>query len=145
MALLFSVFVLLVMDVFYINLVRTQYLKMITNIQGGSEVSIRFYGVALSYLFIIVGLTMYVLPYARKMKGTKHLTFRDALSIALSVGGVFGGVVYGVYNMTNLSLFKHFALTSALLDVMWGVALYTVPTLVYLLLVKDATSKCTSH
>jgi uncharacterized membrane protein len=48
------------------------------------------------------------------------------------VGGVFGLVVYGVLCTTNVSLFKDFSVSTAIVDTLWGGILYTVATFVYL-------------
>jgi uncharacterized membrane protein len=132
-ALFLSVLIFMVMDVCYIYIVKTRYMQMISNIQQGDHIAIRVYAIILCYIFVIGGLVFYVIPYAKKLKGNRHISLKDTLYYAFTVGGVFGAIVYGVYNLTNLSLFKYFSLTLAITDIIWGVVLYTTATLIYLL------------
>ncbi len=126
LALLTSFFILLLMDVCYIYIIKVGYMNMIQKVQNGDDINIQVYAVILSYIFVICGLVFYVIPYAQKVSR------KSKLYTALTIGGLYGVLVYGVYNTTNLALFKHFSFTHAVGDILWGGILYTIATLVYL-------------
>ena len=131
-----SAIILLVLDAGYIYTIKNGYLGMVRKIQGGHSVELNVYAAILSYIFVIGGLILLVLPYAQKMMDTigGNLSLMNKIYIAVVVGGLFGAIVYGVYNTTNMALFKGFSLQFALFDFVWGTFLYYVATLVYLLL-----------
>ena len=133
-----SAIILLVLDAGYIYTIHNGYLNMVRNIQAGSVVELSIYAVVLSYFFVVIGLVFYVLPYAEKMMRVygDSASVITKLYIAVVVGGLFGFVVYGVYNTTNMALFKGFELEFALFDIVWGAFIYNVSTFIYLLLRK---------
>lgn len=136
-ATLISILILLVLDAAYIYTIKDGYLNMVRHIQGGQVAHVHIYAVVLSYIFVVLGLVLYVLPYAEKIKSTMiELSLTNKLYIAVVVGALFGAIVYGVYNTTNMALFKDFSLSFALFDMVWGSFLYFMATFVYLLVVK---------
>jgi len=137
-ATIISAIILLVLDAGYIYTIKNGYFGMLRNIQGGHSVELNVYAAIFSYVFVIGGLTLFVLPYAQKMMDTidGNLSVMNKIYIAVVVGGLFGAIINGVYNTTNMALFKNFSLQFALFDIVWGAFLYYVATLVYLLLRK---------
>ncbi len=65
----------------------------------------------LVWLLIVFGSFLFVFPIV------KDQTFIHALFY----GGLFGLVLYGVYDLTNLSLLKDWPISTTLLDIAWGV------------------------
>jgi uncharacterized membrane protein len=63
----------------------------------------------LVYLLIPLGIVLFVLPRAG---GDKMM--------ALLWGGIFGLVVYGVYDLTNFATLKDWTLTMTVVDMIWG-------------------------
>jgi uncharacterized membrane protein len=64
---------------------------------------------------MIIGLFIFVLP---------NITKENALNDSLKYGGLFGLVIYGIFDFTNLALFKNYELSTAIFDVIWGSLLY---------------------
>ena len=60
------------------------------------------------YVCLALGVVLFVLPKASSVK------------TALSWGSLLGFVIYGVYDMTNLSLVKNWPLHMSLIDIAWG-------------------------
>ena len=136
-ATIISAFILLVLDAGYIYTIKNGYLAMLRNIQGSNPVKINMYAIVFCYAFVIGGLILYVLPYAQKMIDTTETnSVMNKVYVAVIVGGLFGGIVYGIYNTTNMAIFKDFSLQFALFDIVWGSFLFYISTLVYLLLRK---------
>ncbi len=63
------------------------------------------------YIFLPLGILFFCLPIATN------------LPHALWVGGLFGLVVYGVYEFTNYALLKNWGLPVVFLDLVWGAIL----------------------
>ena len=136
-ATIISAIILLVLDGGYIYTIKNGYFNMLRNIQGGRSVELNVYAIVLSYAFVIGGLTLCVLPYAQKMIDTSNSTsVMNKIYIAVVVGGLFGAIVNGIFNTTNMALFKDFSIQFALFDIVWGSFLYYIATLAYLLLRK---------
>ena len=49
----------------------------------------------------------------------------------LIYGGGFGFIVYGVYNLTTLSILKNHNWQISLVDMLWGTFLYTLTSMIY--------------
>ena len=62
------------------------------------------------YVLLGAGLAVFVVPRAMD------------LGSAVSYGAIFGLVVYGVYDFTNLATLRHWSLLLTLVDVAWGTA-----------------------
>lgn len=71
------------------------------------------------YLLLAAGIVLFALPKA----GGDHLR-------AAIWGGIFGLVVYGVYDLTNLATLADWPLRLTVVDMIWGAILCGVTTLV---------------
>ena len=85
--------------------------KMIKKIQGGKNMQTRMLPTILCFLLLAFGINYFVLPKIRK----EHIV-KDCLQY----GAVFGLVVYGVYDLTNLGTFINFNWGTAIIDIIWG-------------------------
>jgi uncharacterized membrane protein len=100
----------IVLDIPYLLLTGSHWGKQINKIQK-SKLKLNYTGVFLSYLFLSVGLLIFVLPNIKKDN-----KFNDSLKY----GALYGMVIYGVFNGTNLAIFKNYKITTLLLDTIWG-------------------------
>lgn len=64
----------------------------------------------LVWALIVLGSIVFVLP----------LTQNHTIGTAFLYGGLFGLVLYGVYDLTNYSLLKDWPLSTTVLDIAWG-------------------------
>jgi uncharacterized membrane protein len=71
--------------------------------------TINWPAVIITYLIIALGLSLFVLP---KAGGNTKLAFLE--------GAIFGLIVYGVYDLTNLATLKNWSLTMVIVDMLWG-------------------------
>ena len=92
--------------------------KMIQNIQL-SEFKPNTIYVYIPYLLMIFSILFFSLPNV-----TKDNLFKDSLIY----GGLLGLVIFGVYEFTNMSVFKNYNLHVAIFDTLWGVTLFTIVT-----------------
>lgn len=72
------------------------------------------------YILIPLGVILFVLPKVNP---------DSILPSALGWGALFGIVLYGVYEFTNLALVKDWPLKMALVDIAWGAVICAVTTL----------------
>ena len=70
---------------------------------------------AVVYIAIIAGIILFVLP---KTNGS-YLS-------ALLWGGIFGGIMYGVYDFTNLAILNNWSIKITLIDFFWGIFLCAI-------------------
>ncbi len=74
------------------------------------------------YILLIVGIMFFVLPKAN-----------NSLQ-ALLYGGLFGGIVYGVYDFTNLAIIQGWPVPISFIDMAWGSTVCAATSLITFLL-----------
>jgi len=109
---LYILFILSVLHGIYINNVKPNMFKMIKTIQNSEDPSIRKQPMALTYLLMAFGLYHFIIK-GRKSK-------EDAFILGISI--------YGVYNLTNYTIFKNWDMSVLLTDTFWGGSLYALTT-----------------
>ena len=114
---LLSAILFIFIDSVYLQLVRPYFEKQIQDVQG-SAVNVNFLGVALCYIFLIIGINYFII------KPRKSVT--DAF--------LLGIVIYGVYETTNYALFKKWSLLTVFMDTLWGGVLFATTTYIINLL-----------
>ena len=97
------------------------YNKLIKNIQG-SSIKLRYIPAMISYILIILGYFLYVEPRMNTINK------KDLLKYSFLYGGVFGIIVYGIYDFTNLATIKNWSLFVSIIDMLWGGILFTIVT-----------------
>jgi uncharacterized membrane protein len=79
-----------------------------------------------SYILLVYGLYFFVY---------KHITKQNWINESIINGFIFGLIVYGVFDMTNLAIFKNYSLFTGLIDMLWGSLLMSITSfLTYYLL-----------
>lgn len=86
------------------------------------------------YLIMIIGLVFIIITQLSRYGSLRSLSQVNKLKYALRFGGVVGFVVYGVFNTTNLAVFKRYSVPLAIIDIIWGTLLFTIATYVYLVI-----------
>ena len=109
-----AVVTLLVLDALWIvGVMRRPYAEMVRRVQGGRAMSVRAAPAVVAYACMILGLRTFVLDAER-------------MGWSVARGMVFGMVTYGVYHGTCASLLQDWDVSVAVMDVLWGGALYGV-------------------
>ena len=112
---LVAAIIFVVLDGFYLNLIKGYFNKQIKSIQG-SDIKVNIIAVGITYIFLIFGLNYFIIQRNRSVT--------DA--------ALFGLIIYGVYEFTNMSLFTNWYLLTAIIDTTWGAILFGLTTgLVY--------------
>ena len=108
---LISGVVMLVLDAIYLTSISSTFSNMITNIQG-SKMEFRIESVIICYIALIFGLNYFILNSGK----SKEDMIRDAI--------ILGLVIYTVYETTNYALIDKWEPNVALIDSIWGGALF---------------------
>ena len=108
---LLTAVIFVILDGIYLNLIKGYFNKQIKSIQG-SEIQINFIAVAITYILLIFGLNYFIIQ--------KHKSIQDA--------AILGLIIYGVFEFTNLALFKNWSILTVILDTAWGTILFALTT-----------------
>jgi len=63
------------------------------------------------YLILALGISLFVIPIS------------DTLLKSLIYGGLFGLIIYGIYDLTNLSVLENYSKKLTIIDIIWGIFL----------------------
>jgi uncharacterized membrane protein len=109
--------VLLLADFLWIGLyMGKQYQSQVRTIQG-SNMKTNPVFIVLSYLLMVVGLNVFVLP---------NISKGNELEDSLKYGLTFGIVLYGVYDFTSGAVLSKWNKKLAIIDVLWGGFVYFI-------------------
>jgi uncharacterized membrane protein len=115
--LLVSAIVFISIDFIYLNVMKGYFFNQIQSVQG-SSVKMNYLGAALCYIFLIVGINYFIIKPRKSVS--------DAF--------LLGIVIYGVYETTNLALFKNWSFLTVIIDTLWGGLLFAITTYIVNLL-----------
>lgn len=96
------------LGVFMKNHYRDSLILFAKKIDG--QMVLNYWVAAFAYLLIVLGLTIFVFP---------RISTGNQWEVLLS-GIIFGLVVYGAYELTNLSFIKNWPIKIVVLDILWG-------------------------
>lgn len=120
---LVSAIVMLVLDGIYLANISSTFESMIFNIQK-SEMYIKKTPVIICYIALIFGLNYFILNSGK----SKEDMIRDAV--------ILGLVIYTVYETTNYALIDKWKPSVALIDSIWGGALFGLTAFITITLNK---------
>ena len=86
----------------------------------------------LAYLVVIFSIIHITIPLTIVNLDTKD-TIIEKLLKSLIYGGSVGFVIYSIYNLTSISIYKNYSVNVLILDTLWGTFLYTIITFIYIL------------
>jgi len=108
---LLTAIVFVVLDGIYLNLIKGYFNNQVKSIQG-TPIQFNLIYVAITYVFLIFGINYFIIKKNRPVKEAALL----------------GLTIYGVYEFTNISLFKNWSILTALIDTAWGTTLFALTT-----------------
>jgi uncharacterized membrane protein len=109
--LLFSAVILLTLDFIYLNLTKSVFQTQVFKIQHG-VMNVKLIPAILCYFFLVIGLNYFILQ--------SHRTILEAF--------LLGFIIYGVFDSTNLAIFKNYEWNVAIMDTVWGGILFALTT-----------------
>jgi len=105
--------IFLTIDFMYLTLTKTYFAKQVKLIQGTS-MEINYLGAMICYMFLIFGLNYFIIQPQRSVF--------DAF--------LFGLIIYGTFDFTNMALFKKWSLLTSVMDTLWGGTLFALSTFI---------------
>lgn len=110
-------------DYIWLSSQKQFYLNAFTRVQNDS-IQIRYVPAIICYILMIAGFMLFVKPrlYYRK-------TIKEKTIAAFRHGFLFGAISYGIFNMTNMAMFKQYSGAVALIDTLWGGTLFFITSL----------------
>jgi uncharacterized membrane protein len=109
--LLISAIVFVVLDYFYLNLIKNYFENQVQLVQG-SPLKLNYLGAILCYIFLIFGINYFIIKPKRSIQ--------DAFLLGL--------IIYAVFETTNLALFSNWSWFTVLIDSLWGGVLFALTT-----------------
>lgn len=106
-----TLIIMAAIDFLWLGLVAT---KLYSSQLG--TMAFRWPAAAIVYILLPLGLVLFILP--RLGSGPR--------ATSILWGALFGLVVYGVYDLTNLSLLPQWSLKMTIIDILWGMFLYAI-------------------
>jgi len=104
--------ILLAVDGLYLNNIGITIFKKNVELIQKSPLELNMYGALLSYVCVIGVLYYFII--------SQHKPVLDAF--------LLGILLYGTFDMTNISMFKQYAWKTALIDTLWGGILFAFTT-----------------
>ena len=101
-------------DSIYLNLSSNFFKRQIKDIQGDNLV-LKIFPTFLCYVFLTVGIYYFAIE--------KKLSIKDCFNLGL--------FVYGVYETTNMAIFKKWRWSTVIMDTIWGGVLFSLVVAVY--------------
>jgi uncharacterized membrane protein len=109
--LLISAIVFVILDYFYLNLIKNYFENQVQIVQG-SPLKLNYLGAILCYIFLIFGINYFIIKPKRSIQ--------DAFLLGL--------IIYAVFETTNLALFSKWSWFTVLIDSLWGGVLFALTT-----------------
>lgn len=101
--------ILVIVDAIYLYFVGSWAQTMVVKIQRVFS-PVRYLSAAIVYLLLAAGLSYFIVEPKKN----------------IWEAAVFGLVVYGVFDFTNMAMFKHYDMMFALTDTLWGAVLSAI-------------------
>lgn len=123
------VIITLIIDFIWIYSNRNNYNLQIKKVQG-FDLELNFVGAILSYICVIIGLFLFSFPLIlNEYQKNKN---QSLFLLSLQYGGCLGLIMYGIFNTTNIGLFKNYDVRIAIMDTLWGSFLFTFMSYIYI-------------
>jgi uncharacterized membrane protein len=104
---------LVLVDGIYLNLIKNYFGNQIQLVQG-SPMRLNLTATILVYIFVVCQVQYFIIQ--------KRASVSDAF--------LLGILTYGIFELTNMALFKNWKAMSVIIDTLWGGILYAVATYV---------------
>jgi uncharacterized membrane protein len=126
--------VIILLDIAWISLNFSTYSNSILKIQKAS-LKLRYEHAIIAYLIILFSIIYIAIPFtSQNIKNSSDNTIYNKLVQSFMYGGSVGFSIFGIYNFTSLAIYKDLDVSIAITDTIWGTTLYTITTLIFLLI-----------
>ena len=118
--------IVLILDGIIIGILNYTWNNTIKNIQGESLTVRNKIFPVIAYILIILGIRIFVYPYF----------VLGNIQTGIIMGLIWGIITYGIFDFTNLSLFKNYSTGLAIFDTIWGGVLAALTGIITFYIVK---------
>lgn len=115
--LLFLGLIMICLDYFYLNATKHLFNSVVKNIQG-SNIKLKYNGAFLTYILMIFTIYYFII----QKKGTYIDSF------------ILGFCIYGVFELTNYTIFNKWRPELVILELLWGGILFSTTHYLFILL-----------
>ena len=122
MRLVVSLMSFLVLDSFYLGYMSDYYKKLISDIQK-SPMKLKL--LPTIGVYIIIMFSWYYFIYKNITPKTNYKSIMDS--------AILGFCMYSLFDLTNHAILKNWDIKTVVIDSLWGMILYTIPTTIYLI------------
>lgn len=124
--------IILLFDAIWIGFNIEMYREAVQWVQD-SDMIVRPQYVILAYAMVLFATIYITIPFASHyIKDTDDNI--DKLYKSFVYGGAVGFAIYGIYNLTSLSIYKNYYYLVAIKDTLWGTFLNTAIVFIYFML-----------
>jgi len=124
--------IILLFDAIWIGFNIEMYREAVQWVQD-SDMIVRPQYVILAYAMVLFATIYITIPFASHyIKDTDNNI--DKLYKSFVYGGAVGFAIYGIYNLTSLSIYKNYYYLVAIKDTIWGTFLNTAIVFIYFML-----------
>ena len=127
-----TIFILFI-DSIWLYFNYNNYNRLVIKVQG-SPISVNLIGALLSYLTVLIGIFAFSIPMIKFH--IKENNNQSLFILCLKYGGGLGLIMYGIFNSTNMGIFKNYQSFMAGLDTLWGTILFTLSSYLFILIQK---------
>lgn len=124
--------IILILDAIWIGSNYERYREAVQWVQD-SDMLVRPEYVVLAYAMVLFATLYVTIPFASHYM-LESDTILYKLYKSFIYGGAVGFAIYGIYNLTSLSIYKNYYYMVALYDTLWGTFLNTAIVFIYTLL-----------
>jgi uncharacterized membrane protein len=123
------VVLVLLFDFIWLSLNKNMYNRLVNKVQG-SNIKLNFIGAALAYICAIIALFMFAFPLMRiEYEKNKN---QSLILLSIKYGGLLGLIMFGIFNTTNIAIFKDYNPNIAIVDILWGFTSYSIISYIYI-------------
>lgn len=128
-------FIYIILEIIWITTNLKMYNSNTIRIQGklSNMTNTIILYIIIVYLILLLSIIHIAIPLTlNNIKEEDKL--EDKIYKSILYGGSVGFCIYGIYNLISLIIYENYEIKIAIIDTVWGVFIYSLLTLIYLLL-----------
>lgn len=107
----------------WLYLINSKNYANVTKQVQKTEMKVNVYYAFVAYLFVFASIFMLAVPFSKKYIN-KTDKKKNIILKSLFYGGMVGFFIYGIYNLTSISIYSNYTLEISIKDTLWGTFLY---------------------
>ena len=107
----------------WLYLINSKNYANVTKQVQKTEMKVNVYYAFVAYLLVFASIFMLAVPFSKKYIN-KTDKKNNIILKSLFYGGMVGFFIYGIYNLTSISIYNNYTLEISIKDTLWGTFLY---------------------